>query len=201
MILKRITAGLVAFAAVIVFGTTLVHALLYNPDTELIAINTSESPHVAAHATSPDNYPVRLIIPSISVDSNVQYVGITTHGTMSVPNNFTDVGWYKYGVVPGATGSAVMAGHVDNALALPGVFKSLQDLKKGDDVYVVAKDGTKLHFVVDDTESYGVTEAPAERIFDESGPPRLNLVTCEGTWIQSEHQYDHRFVVYTHLVE
>ena len=91
------------------------------------------------------------------------------------------------------------AGHVDNALALPGVFKRLGDLTPGDDVYVERKDGTRLHFVVDDIESYPADEAPSARIFGTDGLARLNLITCEGDWIQSEHQYDHRLVVYTHL--
>ena len=199
-IVKRITAGFVALVAAFVFSTTLVHALLYAPDTEISATNNDSAPVVAIHKASPANYPVRLKIPSLNIDANVQYVGITSHGTMSVPNNFTDVGWYKYGSVPGENGSAVMAGHVDNALALPGVFKHLQDIQTGADVFVEEKDGNELHFVVDDVETYDASNAPSGRIFQQVGPPGLNLITCEGSWVQSDHQYDHRLVVFTHLV-
>jgi LPXTG-site transpeptidase (sortase) family protein len=143
---------------------------------------------------------MRLVIPSLSVDADVQDVGITSHNTMAVPTNFTDVGWYRYGPEPGENGSAVMAGHVDNALALPGVFKHLQDIEIGADVYVHTQNGSELHFVVDDVQTYKASDAPSDEIFDPDTEPRLNLITCEGTWIQSERQYDHRLVVYTHLV-
>jgi len=199
---RRISAAIVAVIAVFVFSATLVHALLYSPDSEVVASNNNKDTTSlsATHASAPDKYPVRLVIPSLDIDADVQYVGITAHGTMSVPNNFTDVGWYKYGPVPGSSGSAVMAGHVDNALALPGVFKHLQDIQKGADVYVIEKNGEQLHFVVDEIDTYEADNAPSGRIFQNVGPPSLNLVTCEGTWVQSEHQYDHRLVVYTHLV-
>src|SRR3989338_10251998 len=42
--------------------------------------------------------PVRLIIPSINIDSPVVGVGINEKGEMDVPDGSTDrVGWYKYG--------------------------------------------------------------------------------------------------------
>ncbi len=196
--LRRITAGMIACAAALVFGATLAHALLYSPDIEVSAANTPTAAVVHRNVT-PGEYPVRLIIPSLGVDANIQDVGITAKGTMAVPNNFTDVGWYKYGAVPGTDGSAVMAGHVDNALALPGVFKHLQDIHVGDDVIVRTKHGDEMHFIVDDVETYTADQAPAAQIFNSSAGEHLNLITCEGGWVQSEHQYDHRLVVYTHL--
>jgi len=47
--------------------------------------------------------PLQLVIPSIGVSTTVQLVGLADDdtGTMGVPDNFTDVGWYKYGPRPG----------------------------------------------------------------------------------------------------
>lgn len=200
--IRKIISGTVALVAIFVFAATFVRAVAYSPETEVTATNIYTVPIQHAQVSTPAEYPVRLIIPSIGVDAKVQYVGITARGAMSVPNNFTDVGWYKYGPLPGNQGSAVMAGHVDNALGLPGVFKRLQDMKVGDAVYVRTKNGSMLHFAVDDIQSYTAADAPASRIFDSTGTlSRLNLVTCEGDWIQSERQYDHRLVIYTHLVD
>src|SRR5207244_3357402 len=120
-------------------------------------------------------------------------------GNMAVPSNFTDVGWFKLGTIPGHVGSAVMDGHVDNAVALPGVFKHLATLKKGDDVYVMDKDGARLHFLVTDVQTYPYDEAPAQEIFARADKARLNLITCGGTWIQAKKSYDKRVVVYTEL--
>lgn len=119
---------------------------------------------------------------------------------MAVPSNYTDVGWYKYGVPPGRQGSAVIDGHVDNGLALPGVFKYLDKIKVGDDVYIEESDGGRLHFVVYDVEVYPYTDVPREKLFAAASSSYLNLITCGGSWLQSSHTYDHRMVVYTKLV-
>jgi len=83
--IRKITAGLVALVSAFVFSTTLVHALLYAPDSEVVVTNPDSVPVSTHHSATPADYPVRLKIPSIGVDAAVQYVGITSHGTMSVP--------------------------------------------------------------------------------------------------------------------
>jgi sortase (surface protein transpeptidase) len=94
----------------------------------------------------------------------------------------------------------VIDGHVDNGLGLSGVFKHLEDLQQGDDVYVVTKTGRELHFVVEDTVSYPYKTVPLETLFSRDDDARLNLITCGGSWVKSDKTYDHRFVVYTRLV-
>ncbi|MDB5194178.1 MAG: peptidase sortase [Parcubacteria group bacterium] len=204
MNLKKLTGFGIVIAAILVLGFTVRHAVYYAPDTEvtppaMVLGTTTTSTMVSAQSPEPSQ-PLRLIIPSIGVNANVQYVGVKADGSMGTPNNFTDVAWYKYGPVPGDTGSSVIDGHVDNALALSGVFKHLGDVKIGDDIYVMRKDGTKLHFRVMDTEMYSYKTAPNEKIFATEGGKFLNLITCAGTWIKGEHSYDERLVVYTELV-
>jgi sortase A len=182
-------AILVIVVAAAVFGYTLVHASLYAPDAEVAG------PYVAATSTDP----VRLIIPALNINANVQDVGLTVAGAMGTPNNFTDVAWYKLGPEPGQLGSAVIDGHVDNGLSLAGVFKHLVDIKVGDDVYVQEKDDSKLHFIVTDIESYPYQDAPSPQIFTQTDAARLNLITCEGVWVPAGRTYDHRLVVYTEL--
>src|SRR5205085_314457 len=148
------------------------------------ASSTSSNPSTIKVAVASSDYPIRLIIPKINVSAGVQYVGVKSNGAMANPSNFTDVGWYKNGTVPGYTGSAVMGGHVDNALALSGVFKHLASLVPGDTVQVKQKDGTILDFKVDKLEYYNYLNAPAQKIFTSSdGKAHLNLITCAGTWI------------------
>ena len=95
---------------------------------------------------------------------------------------------------------AVIAGHVDNGLALPGVFKHLDELKIGDDVYVERKDGTELHFKVTVIQKYPYRNVPLKTLFSRRDLPRLNLITCGGTWVPGERSYDERLVVYSELV-
>lgn len=145
--------------------------------------------------------PVRLKIPSLSIDAHVQHVGTTQQGNMAAPSNFSDVGWYKHGTVPGMAGSAVIDGHVDNALALPGVFEHLAYAKVGDDIYIETVDGKNLHFRVRAIEVYPYKEVPAKYVFEKTNEARLNLITCDGTWIAGEKTYDKRLIVYAIRVE
>lgn len=145
--------------------------------------------------------PERLKIPSLDIDAKVKEVGLTKDGAMATPGNFTDVGWYAAGTIPGDMGSAVMDGHVDNALALPGVFKDLHRTELGDDIYVIAEDGTTLHFVVSSIDSYEYDSAPTEEIFNERTAARLKLITCGGTWLSELKTYDKRVVVTADLVK
>ncbi len=154
----------------------------------------------AAVLAATTSMPARLEIPVLHVDARVQYVGVTSKGTMGVPSNFTDVAWYKYGAVPGQAGSAVMDGHVDNALSLPGVFKHLADIHVGDDLYVQTNDGSTLHFRVYDVETYPYDQVPMQTVFAQTRDAHLTLITCGGTWVQSKKTYDHRVVVYSALV-
>jgi len=177
-----------------VFAVTLARATLF-PQQEA---ESATPPKVAAQAL-PGQYPARLRIPSIGVNAAVDPVGIAHSGAMMPPPNFTDVGWYKWGPVPGQTGSAVIDGHVDNGLSLAGVFKHLSDVKVGDDLYVDTKDGTTLHFRVADIEIYPYQSAPTALIFGRSDKPRLNLITCDGQWVKGGHTYNERLVIYGEL--
>ncbi len=144
--------------------------------------------------------PVNITIPSLLVDTRIIPVGITKSGNMASARGLTDVGWYKYGTVPGQIGSTVIAGHVDNALALDGVFKHLKEIKENSDIYIIMDDGTRLHFKVIYSEVYPYDKSPVTEIFNRNDKPRLNLITCAGTWNKSLKTYDQRLVVYTERV-
>lgn len=195
---STLIAILVIVVAGGVFASTLIHATLYAPDSvDSITVPTTTAPATADTASEPK----QLLIPSLSINAHVQHVGVNAKGMMAVPSNFTDVAWYKYGTVPGKLGSAVIDGHVDNGLALAGVFKHLGDIKVGDDMYVVTTAGAKLHFVVKDIEQYPYTEGPTEKIFNANDAAHLNLITCTGTWVKGGHTYNERLVVYATYVD
>ena len=188
-----ILIGLLLLTIVVIRG------FFYAPNNEVdsgLEVATSSS------QTSSGNYaqPSTLIIPSLNIETDVQSLGVTKSGNMAAPNNFTDVSWYKFGTVPGQIGSAVMAGHEDNAVSLDGVFKHLGELKIGDDVYTVDENGKKLHFKVVDKQIYPYDNSPVEKIFATKDKARLNLITCAGDWVPSAKTNDKRLVVYTELV-
>jgi sortase (surface protein transpeptidase) len=167
-----------------VFVSTLVHAAFYSPPEE--EITPARVGVTTTNNTSPQspNTPTRLLIPSIDVDANVQRVGIGKSGNMAVPSNFTDVAWYRYGPTPGQPGSAVIDGHVDNGFGLDAVFKHIAELTSGDDIYIVKKDNTRVHFVIQSIQTYAADEVPLDLLFNRTDQARLNLITCAGTWIR-----------------
>ena len=181
-----------AFAAG-TFGATAVRALWYSPDTEISVPVESDT------TQNPSDFPTRVRIPALGIDAIVQHVGVNAKGNMAVPTNFTDVGWYKYGPAPGESGSAVIAGHVNNGLGLSGVFEHLSDIKPGDDIFVSRADGSEVRFVAVGQRAYPYNDAPAEVIFNPSGSVRLNLITCEGKWVKEDKTYDQRLVVFAKL--
>lgn len=185
-------------AALFVFIDTATGALFYSPDTEV------HVPELEAGADAglalPEDQPARLRIPKLGIDAFVQHVGVNAKGNMAAPSNFVDVGWYKYGTVPGFIGSTVITGHVDNALGMPGVFKDLDEMRIGDEFFVESKDGKELRFKVVEIQSYPYTLVPLKVLFSRNDLPRLNLITCSGTWIQGARSYDERLVVYAELV-
>jgi sortase A len=192
--MKRTLALIITLIAVGVFGYTLIRAVYLAPN------DGQQVPRGAQVQVGPVEEPDRLLIPTLGIDAHVQSVGITRKGNMGVPSNFTDAAWYRYGTAPGQTGSAVIDGHVDNGFALAGVFKHLGDLKPGDDVFVRTKEGNELHFKVEEIASYQITDVPLETLFARNDRPRLNLITCTGSWLSNQKTYNQRLVVYTVLV-
>ncbi len=147
--------------------------------------------------------PAHLIIPRIGVDAPVENVNIQSNGDLGTPvqNQWEGVGWYSNGPRPGQAGSAVIDGHLDRPGGYPAVFWYLRDVQVGDVIMVVDTNGKTLRFRVTRTAAYPPLAAPLQEIFGDSGGTYLNLITCAGTWIPSQHQTTLRLVVYTTLIQ
>lgn len=142
--------------------------------------------------------PVRLLIPKIKVDTNVLYMGLNKTGNMDVPPDLLNVGWYKFGPIPGDKGSAVIAGHLVGVKDL-GVFANLHLLQPGDNLSILDDKGATTSFVVRESRSYGQLEEPNE-VFHSSDGAHLNLITCTGVWVKELQRYTKRLVIFTDRV-
>jgi LPXTG-site transpeptidase (sortase) family protein len=143
--------------------------------------------------------PVRLAIPLISVNAPIEAVGLTPDGAMEAPEGWWDVGWFRYGPIPGQLGNAVIAGHLDSTTG-PAVFWHLRSLGPGDKVQVVMSNHQTLTFAVQQVVSYPYNGAPLDHIFGNASAANLNLITCSGDWDPVNHNYSNRMVVYTRKV-
>lgn len=154
---------------------------------------------VSQASTTTPLVPGTLLIPSIGVRANVEHVGKKADGTMGTPQKFEDVAWYSLGAKPGEAGNAVIAGHVNNALTKAGVFEHLDSVKLGDVILLSDSNGDSLTYKVTDIEQYPADTAPAASIFATTGPSQLVLITCDGEWVQNDHSFNKRLVVFAQL--
>jgi hypothetical protein len=145
--------------------------------------------------------PVRIRIPGIGVDAPMTGLGLTADGSLDAPpaGNRNLAGWFEGGTPPGAKGTAIVAGHVDDADG-PSVFYGLGALKKGAGVEIDRGDGSTAVFSVDAVEVYGNDEFPDERVYGATPHASLRLITCGGGFTR-ETGYQGNVVAYAHLTE
>ena len=186
-----------------VFGEMVKHVAKSVRHTDSVKPTPTTHPVIASPTATPVDQPARLVIPAIHLDAAVETVGLQASGDLDTPQEhpLDDVGWYSMGPQPGAVGSAVIDGHLDRPGGAPAVFWYLNDLQIGDDVMVLSSDGKTLHFRVTRVQAYPPNAAPLQAIFGDMSGNYLNLITCAGYWIPSEHQTTQRLVVYTSLVQ
>jgi LPXTG-site transpeptidase (sortase) family protein len=175
------------------------------PDAALQAMAPGEMAAVSgqAHATAqaatstasaPANpSPMRLLIPSIGVNARIESRGLDSNRNMLTPNDFHDVAWYDLGPTPGEPGNALMNGHVDWWTG-SAVFTRLSDLRPGDKVIVVQRDGTRVSFKVTGLQIV-TANARVASLFAPGPVARLTLITCFGVWDPLIMSDTHRLLV------
>lgn len=148
--------------------------------------------------------PVRLVIPSIEVDSVVQSVGQEPDGSLEVPApgpHYDEAAWYRYSPTPGSIGPAVLLGHVDSANNGPSVFFRLGELERGDLVSVDRADGSTAVFQVDKVAIYAKDDFPTETVYGNLDHAGLRILTCGGAFDESTGHYLDNVVVFASLSE
>lgn len=224
-----IALGVVAMASAVVLAITLTSNT--GPSTKIVAMPSSKN-HVqrqslySAVSTSlrrslvapAVGVPLALVIPSIGVDSALLAVGITKGAVMAAPEggagsrDWSDTFWYRGSAVPGAIGTATIAGHIDDRFGDYAVFGRLSQLVPGDRIFVRnTKTGFSEQFVVTASHAFTIAQAATLPVLDMiygTGPPRgepaqpsgdglahLSLVTCAGQWLPALDTHSERLVV------
>ncbi len=143
--------------------------------------------------------PVALGIPALGVAVPLSSLGLNSDGTVEVPTDYQEPGWFRLGPTPGQIGSSVILGHVDSYQG-PAVFFKLGTLRPGDRVDVLLADGVVVHFAVDGVATYLKSQFPADQVYGSNGSSALELVTCGGQFDQRSGHYLSNIVVATSLV-
>jgi hypothetical protein len=149
-------------------------------------------PSAAAKVPSP----VSLTIPLIGVKTNLITLGLAPGGSMQVPPlSATVAGWFTGSPRPGAVGSSIIVGHIDDKKR-HGVFYRLPQLRRGDDVFVKRADGTTADFRVTEVQTYLKDHFPTHTVYGPTPDAELRLITCGGAFDGATGHYLSNIVVY-----
>lgn len=153
----------------------------------------------AARATTVDRgeapEPVRVRIPAIGVDAPVVALGLQADGSIEVPTDFSETGWWEDGPEPGEPGPAVILGHVDSYDS-PAVFYRLRQLVPGDQIHVDRADGTTVTYRVDGQGQYPKASFPTDAVYGPQPASVLRLVTCDGAFDRGLRSYEDNRIVF-----
>ncbi len=158
------------------------------PTGPIVAPPQSAAPHPVAA-------PVSLTIPLIGVSTKLITLGLQSNGSLQVPSTTSVAGWYTGSPRPGAIGSAVIVGHIDSVSG-PGVFFRLDELRRGDQVYVRRADGSMAEFRVTTVQEYLKDKFPTEAVYGPTPDAELRLITCGGAFDYATRHYLSNIVVY-----
>ena len=123
-------------------------------------------------------------------------VGVLADGGMQLPDRQTVAGWYRWGAAPGdASGSTLIAAHVDTLKYGIGPFAQLRSLDPGTRIVVTTADGRPHDYTVERVEYVARQRLPLARLFGRGGPARLTLVTCGGSYDAATHRYSDNVLV------
>ncbi|WCO66871.1 class F sortase [Iamia majanohamensis] len=195
MLTAVVVLAALASAAIVLLGTE------PPPDVvaEEVVVPRSGSSTTAAPTTTEAapraGEPGRVVIDRIGVDAEVIDLGLDDEGALEVPTDFSQTGWWTGGARPGEDGPAVIVGHVDSVDG-PAVFFRLEELEPGDEVTVVADDGTPTTFVVERSRQVAKDEFPTEEVYGATDDAELRLVTCDGDFDRSTGHYDDNLIVF-----
>jgi sortase (surface protein transpeptidase) len=151
-------------------------------------------------APLPASTPMTIVIPAIGVNAPVTHLDLNADGTVQVPplSNHNLAGWYDRSVTPGAKGTSVILGHVDDYTG-PSIFYNIKNLRQGEAIDVVRADGSTAVFSVDGVQKATKTNFPTSAVYGNVLYPALRLVTCGGPFDAKSGQYLDSIVVYAHL--
>lgn len=146
---------------------------------------------------------MRLDAPILAVGADATGAMIAPRAPSSSDPIWSSVYWWDLGALPGQTGNAVIAGHVNRPDASPSTFTNLNLLVPGDHIEVVTAGGQALTFVVTSKETPLIQDHdPGDpafiRVFGPSLTSNLNLITCWGEWIGNT--FNRRLVIHSTLV-
>lgn len=189
------------------FGATAVPAVkISGTFTPSVIASSSTNPASTSHrssgkpphpgATPLPAPPVQVAIGKLGVRAPVVPV-LARYGQLDVPTNPMRLGWWTASARVGApTGTVVIDGHVDAAGFGPGALFRLTELHTADQITVSSTTGHRQAYTVIGRRVYVKANGLPPELFDNTGPPRLVLITCGGPFDRTTHNYQDNIVIF-----
>jgi len=141
-----------------------------------------------------------MTVPAMDLDGKVSKIGLRKDKkTLELPPKPKRAAWYDRSASPGQVGPTVLVGYIEAGPGRPGVFRRLDELKKGHAIYLTRKDGVQAAYQVDAVKTYRRVELPMNEIDGATVYSALRIVTCGGSL--NEKAGPTNVVVYAHLVQ
>lgn len=139
--------------------------------------------------------PVRIRGPA-GLDAAVVPVAARADGALALPEDPRTGGWWPLGAQAGsASGTVLIAGHVDSREDGLGPFAALHETPLGADVAVTGADAGVRRYRVTARRTYPQDGLPPD-LFARTGTHRLALVTCAGPYDRASGRYRRNLVLY-----
>jgi len=158
--------------------TTALPPYVVEPAVRIAAAARAEGPTTPRGPSRNAGPPRRLVVPRLGLDAPVIRISAPA-GVLVPPSDPQTLGWWRDGAVPGAAkGAALVTGHTVHTGG--GAFDDLDTLRRGDRVVVRTRKG-RIEYAVSAVTVYRKASLArdAKRVFRQTGPGRLVLVTCE----------------------
>ncbi len=149
--------------------------------------------------TGPDQarsfIPKQLVLPT-GVVAPVLPESVRTDGSLVIPTNPLQVGWWTGGAMAGDPfGSIVIAGHVDSARFGLGVLAGLRTTRVGQVLQLRAGQQVIRYRIVQRTQVPQAQLARGTDTLRQDVPARLVVITCGGPFNRVTHRYQDNLVV------
>ena len=154
---------------------------------------------VEAQNTNTATEPNRIIIPDIGVNAPIESLGLTRDNAVDVPKSLLTTAWFNQSSKPGNRGPAMIVGHY--SAYGKAVFSNLKKLTAGQKIIVTDSNNKQFTFSVTKNVSYPQAEVPmAELLGNKNSKPRLEVITCGGSYIKGQRDFTNRTVVTAEII-
>ncbi len=139
-----------------------------------ISTNIIEEPQKVDEVVSVENMPNRMGGYTVVGQIVVEKVGVSKYILDRTTNNSLDLAVTKFrGPDINEVGNFCITGH-----NYKGIFKRLKELKKGDEFYLIGKDGRKVTYVIYDM--FSINPENEDCLSQETnGKREVTLITCD----------------------